>query len=144
MAYKDLDSTRSLGEPWLPFVLSPSLVPAPAAAASRRWGPVVMRRTPAAATILAVDSGLGGLPVVRGLVTSRPEARLGSAADAALFPCGRMDAAACVARVVAVMEWLIAAHAPDVVVIACYTASTLVLPALRARFGVPFVGTVAA
>ena len=42
------------------------------------------------------------------------------------------------------MEQLIAAHRPDLVVIACNTASTLVLPALRERFKVPFVGTVPA
>ena len=144
MAYKDLDSTRSFGEPWLPFVLSPSLVPGPAAAASRRCGPVVMPRTLASPTILVFDSGLGGLTVFREIVTSRPDARLVYAADDAVFPYGRMDEAALVARVVAVMERLIAAHAPDVVVIACNTASTLVLPALRARFDVPFVGTVPA
>jgi glutamate racemase len=33
---------------------------------------------------------------------------------------------------------------PDLVVIACNTASTVVLPELRARFAVPFVGTVPA
>jgi glutamate racemase len=42
------------------------------------------------------------------------------------------------------MERLIAAHAPDLVVIACNTASVQALPALRARFAVPFVGTVPA
>src|SRR5262249_33713351 len=49
-----------------------------------------------------------------------------------------------VSRVLAVMERLIDGVAPDLVVIACNTASTLVLPALRARFAVPFVGTVPA
>ena len=39
---------------------------------------------------------------------------------------------------------LIAAHRPDLVVIACNTASTLVLPDLRQKFTVPFVGTVPA
>jgi len=39
---------------------------------------------------------------------------------------------------------LIAEHAPDLVVIACNTASTLVLPELRRHFAVPFVGTVPA
>jgi len=38
----------------------------------------------------------------------------------------------------------IAAYDPAAVVIACNTASTLVLPPLRARFAVPFVGTVPA
>jgi glutamate racemase len=42
------------------------------------------------------------------------------------------------------MDELIAAHRPDLIVIACNTASTLVLPHLRARFPVPFVGTVPA
>ena len=43
------------------------------------------------------------------------------------------------------MERLIADHAPDCVVIACNTASTLVLPMLRARWPeIPFVGTVPA
>src|SRR5690606_16788127 len=48
------------------------------------------------------------------------------------------------ARVLGVMEGLIARHQPDLVVIACNTASTLVLPLLRARFAIPFVGTVPA
>ncbi len=39
---------------------------------------------------------------------------------------------------------LIGEFAPDAVVIACNTASTLVLPPLRARFSLPFVGTVPA
>ena len=51
---------------------------------------------------------------------------------------------ALVARVVALMGDLIERQRPDLVVIACNTASTLVLPQLRARFAVPFVGTVPA
>src|SRR3979490_3030462 len=39
---------------------------------------------------------------------------------------------------------LIAAHAPDLVVIACNTASTLVMSHLREAYQVPFVGTVPA
>jgi glutamate racemase len=46
--------------------------------------------------------------------------------------------------VLAVMERLIDRYHPDLVIIACNTASTLVLPALRARFGMPFIGTVPA
>jgi glutamate racemase len=65
-------------------------------------------------------------------------------ADDAFFPYGRHGEAELVARVVPLMEDLIAAHAPALVVIACNTASTLVLPHLRARFKVPFVGTVPA
>jgi len=39
---------------------------------------------------------------------------------------------------------LIAAHSPDLVVIACNTASTLVMSHLRSAYTVPFVGTVPA
>ena len=98
----------------------------------------------AAPTILVFDSGLGGLTVFREVVAARPDARFVYAADDAFFPYGRQDEAKLVARVLDVMEQLIAAHRPDLVVIACNTASTLVLPQLRERFKVPFVGTVPA
>jgi glutamate racemase len=42
------------------------------------------------------------------------------------------------------MDGLLATHRPDLVVVACNTASTQVLSHLRARFSVPFVGTVPA
>jgi glutamate racemase len=107
-------------------------------------GPSAMRRQLPAPTILVFDSGLGGLTVFREVARARPDARLIYAADDALFPYGRIEEPRLVARVVAVMEGLIADHRPDLAVIACNTASTLVLPALRARFGLPFVGTVPA
>jgi glutamate racemase len=95
-------------------------------------------------TILVFDSGLGGLTVFREVAKARPDARLVYAADDAYFPYARHGEAALVARVLAVIGDLIATHRPDLVVIACNTASTLVLPQLRARFAVPFIGTVPA
>ncbi len=95
-------------------------------------------------TILVFDSGLGGLTVFSEVLKARPDARFVYAADDAGFPYGRLTEEALVARVLAVMERLIGLHAPELVVIACNTASTLVLPHLRARFSVPFVGTVPA
>jgi glutamate racemase len=97
-----------------------------------------------APVILVFDSGLGGLTVFREVVQARPDARFVYAADDAFFPYGRQDEGKLVARVLAVMEQLIAAHSPDLVVVACNTASTLVLPQLRERFKIPFVGTVPA
>jgi glutamate racemase len=99
---------------------------------------------PRAPVILVFDSGLGGLTVFREVVKARPNARFVYAADDAAFPYGGLDEGALVARVTAVMDRLVALHAPDLVVVACNTASTLVLPALRARFAIPFVGTVPA
>lgn len=96
-------------------------------------------------TILVFDSGLGGLTVFAEVARSRPDAALVYAADDAGFPYGRLREADLVARVHAVMDRLIGCCRPDAVVIACNTASTLVLPHLRARFpATPFIGTVPA
>jgi glutamate racemase len=97
-----------------------------------------------APNILVFDSGLGGLTVFREVVKTRPDARYVYAADDAFFPYNGKGESELVARVVALMGELIEAHAPDLIVIACNTASTLVLPHLRERFRVPFVGTVPA
>ncbi|MGH1572859.1 glutamate racemase [Methylobacterium sp. P31] len=93
-------------------------------------------------TILVFDSGLGGLTVLDAVRRARPDARYVYVGDDAAFPYGRLGEATLVARVLAVMERLVAIHRPDLVVIACNTASTLVLPALRQRFTTPFVGVV--
>jgi glutamate racemase len=95
-------------------------------------------------TVLVFDSGLGGLTVFREVVKARPDARYVYVADDAFFPYGGHGEAELVARVAALMGELIETHRPDLVVIACNTASTLVLPHLRACFSVPFVGTVPA
>jgi glutamate racemase len=95
-------------------------------------------------TILVFDSGLGGLTVFAELLRARPDADFVYAADDAGFPYGRLAEPALVARVVAVLDRLIALTRPDLVVIACHTASTAVLPALRALHSIPFVGTVPA
>jgi glutamate racemase len=100
-----------------------------------------MNQTP---TILVFDSGLGGLTVFREIAKTRPDASYVYVADDAFFPYARRSEEQLVGRVVPLLEELTAAHAPDLVVIACNTASTLVLPHLRARFPVPFVGTVPA
>jgi glutamate racemase len=95
-------------------------------------------------TILVFDSGLGGLTVFREVAAARPDAAYVYIADDAFFPYGRHGEEALAGRVVPLMEELIATHAPNLVVIACNTASTLVLPHLRAHLAVPFVGTVPA
>lgn len=96
-------------------------------------------------TILVFDSGLGGLTVLSEIDRLRPAARRLYVADDAVFPYGDLAEAALVARVVAVLAPVIAAQRPDVVVVACNTASTAVLPRLRALWpSLPFVGTVPA
>jgi glutamate racemase len=131
----------------LPVVSSPNLVPALTREPESRIrlvGPIVMPRPLASPTIVVFDSGLGGLTVHREIAKARPDARIVYAADDAVFPYGRLAEAELVSRVVAVMDQLVLTHDPDLVVVACNTASTIALPALRARFAVPFVGTVPA
>jgi glutamate racemase len=95
-------------------------------------------------TILVFDSGLGGLTVLREIVGARPDAHYVYVADDAFFPYGHHGEDQIIARVVPLIGELIAAHTPDLVVIACNTASTLVMSHLRAAYRVPFVGTVPA
>jgi glutamate racemase len=98
----------------------------------------------ASPTILVFDSGLGGLTVLREIVGTRPDARYVYVADDAFFPYGHHSEDGIIARVVPLIGQLIAAHSPDLVVIACNTASTLVMSHLRERYELPFVGTVPA
>ena len=99
---------------------------------------------PNAATILVFDSGLGGLTVFREIKAARPHARYIYLADDANFPYGHLDEDRLIERIVDVLGGAIGEHKPDLVVIACNTASTLALGELRTRFRVPFVGTVPA
>lgn len=95
--------------------------------------------------ILVFDSGLGGLTVFAEIAKLRPGADYVYCADDAGFPYGAWKEPELVARVVEVIGARIAADAPNMVVIACNTASTLVLPDLRARWpDIPFIGTVPA
>jgi len=96
------------------------------------------------ATVLIFDSGLGGLTVFCEVARARPDARFVYVADDAGFPYGGQAEDALIARVRQVIGDAIAQVAPDLVVIACNTASTLALGDLRAHFDVPFVGTVPA
>jgi glutamate racemase len=95
-------------------------------------------------TILVFDSGLGGLTVYREIAAVRADADFVYLADDAAFPYGALAEPALIARLAALLDEAIAIHKPDLVVIACNTASTIALPELRKKFAVPFVGTVPA
>lgn len=94
--------------------------------------------------ILVFDSGVGGLSVAAEIRAVTPNAELIYVADDAGFPYGDWEEAALREHVVALFGELIQKYRPDVGVIACNTASTLVLPPLRAAHTIPFVGTVPA
>src|SRR5512146_2426579 len=106
--------------------------------------PATAKTATAAPTILVFDSGVGGLTVYREIVAARPDAAYVYVADDAGFPYGSQPETMLIARIIDVVGQAIAEHNPDLVVVACNTASTLALAELRARFAVPFVGTVPA
>jgi glutamate racemase len=93
---------------------------------------------------MVFDSGIGGLSVLKAIRVLMPEERFVFVADDAAFPYGDWEADSLRDHVVSTISGLIETHRPAAVVIACNTASTLVLPSLRERFAVPFVGTVPA
>ncbi len=94
--------------------------------------------------LLVFDSGIGGLSVASEIAKLLPGAEMVYVADDAAFPYGDWADEALSDHVVALVGRLVDRFQPDAVVIACNTASTLVLPPLRARFDLPFVGTVPA
>jgi glutamate racemase len=98
----------------------------------------------AAARILLFDSGMGGLTVARAVRQQLPAAHLVYAADNAGFPYGAWKEQELVQRIVRVIGRLIERADPHIVVVACNTASTIALAALREAYRLPFVGTVPA
>lgn len=95
--------------------------------------------------VLMFDSGIGGLTVLREARVIMPDRRFVYVADDAGFPYGAWEEKALSARIVDLFGGLIATHDPEIVVVACNTASTIVLQDLREAFpATPFVGTVPA
>ncbi len=92
--------------------------------------------------IALFDSGLGGLSVLNHIRRALPEAAVVAVADGAAFPYGDLPEEEVIHRVTAVLARLETEGPPDLAVIACNTASTVVLDALRARFAFPIVGCV--
>ncbi len=95
-------------------------------------------------TILVFDSGIGGLTVLREARVIMPEHRFVYFADDAAFPYGDWEEGALVERMLGVFDGLIQTYNPVMIMVACNTASTLILPHLRKRFSIPIVGTVPA
>jgi glutamate racemase len=96
------------------------------------------------ARILLFDSGMGGLTVASAVRAQLPDAHLIYAADDAAFPYGAWKEEHLIRRIVHVIGALIEVAQPDVVVIACNTASTIAMIPIRRSYALPFVGTVPA
>jgi glutamate racemase len=95
--------------------------------------------------IALVDSGLGLLAAAAAVRRLRPDADLVLSSDPDGMPWGPRSARDVTERVLATAR-AAALHGPDVLIVACNTASVHALPALRAEFEprLPVVGTVPA
>ncbi len=96
------------------------------------------------AKILVFDSGCGGLSILRQLRRRAPSASLVFACDNEAYPYGRKSAAFLRRRVPQVCDAFLEHSGAQLLVVACNSASTVVLPLLRKRYPIPVVGVVPA
>ena len=94
--------------------------------------------------IVIYDSGVGGLSILAAVKEQVPQADYIFLSDNAGFPYGTKPESELLDRVMAVSRAVIDHFDPDLVIVACNTASTLALSTLRDNFSTPFVGVVPA
>lgn len=91
------------------------------------------------AAIGVFDSGLGGLSVLRELVTALPQERFIYVSDAGHCPYGGKRASEITDRAEAITDFLLS-RGVKLVVVACNTATIAAIESLRATYAVSFVG----
>ncbi len=95
-------------------------------------------------TILIFDSGVGGISVFSEIKAEIPDANYIYLFDNKAYPYGELAKDRLICRVNMLMTNIVKEHSVDIVVIACNTASTVVLPSLRDTLSIPVVGVVPA
>ncbi|GAB3684885.1 glutamate racemase [Salinisphaera aquimarina] len=98
----------------------------------------------ARAPLLVFDSGVGGLSVLERIRQHCPAAPIVYAMDRAGYPYGMRDDADLAGRIPALLGRLVERYRPRLLVIACNTASTIAINAVRHALDIPVVGTVPA
>lgn len=106
----------------------------------------MMKKDNEVATILVFDSGVGGLTVYREIQQLLPNYHYLYCLDNAFFPYSEKSEQQIIDRTLLICSQLINQYPIDLVVIACNTASTVVLPTLRQQLPphIGIVGTVPA
>lgn len=94
--------------------------------------------------VLVFDSGVGGLSVVRELRALMPNLHIDYVADDAFRPYGEKTISQLKSRLPGLLRNLQSTLFPDIVVLACNTASTAALEEIRAKLDIPVVGVVPA
>ncbi|KOO11116.1 glutamate racemase, partial [Vibrio xuii] len=96
------------------------------------------------AKVLIFDSGVGGLSVYKEIAERLPQLNYTYIFDNEAYPYGELEHDTLIQRVETLITQLVAENNIDLVVIACNTASTIVLPTLRENLTIPVVGVVPA
>ncbi|MGO2374012.1 MAG: glutamate racemase [Pseudoalteromonas prydzensis] len=97
------------------------------------------------AHILVFDSGLGGTTVLEHIQRALPDAQFSYFMDNAYLPYGKQSQQTIINRLSALLEFIAVNQlAVDIIVIACNTASTAALSAVRKLTDIPIVGVVPA
>lgn len=96
------------------------------------------------ARILMFDSGIGGISVFREIKKLLPQVNIDYLFDNAFYPYGQLEETTLVDRITSLIVDVVTQEAPSLVVVACNTASTAALPALRRHLNIPVVGVVPA
>ena len=88
------------------------------------------------------DSGVGGLTVLRQLVRMLPGESFVYLGDTARVPYGTKSGETITRYSVEIANYLVMRHEIKMLVVACNTASSLALPALRKIYRIPIVGMI--
>lgn len=94
--------------------------------------------------ILIFDSGIGGLSINDEIRAMIPNTAITYVADNRVYPYGTLSEQALIERTTQLFPSLIARFQPEAMVIACNSASTLVLEHLRSLSAIPVIGVVPA
>lgn len=95
-------------------------------------------------SILVFDSGIGGLTILEEIRQLLPNENYLYLFDNARLPYGELSESELITGCVGLITEFVNQHEISIVVIACNTASTLILPSLRAVLNIPIVGVVPA
>ena len=95
--------------------------------------------------ILFIDSGIGGLPYCKDFLKRNPREEIRYLADRANFPYGQRNKDELSSILTALIEKVLKAINPKIIVLACNSATVSSIEQLRQHFpNIPFVGTVPA
>jgi glutamate racemase len=93
-------------------------------------------------SVLVIDSGIGGMSIVKAIRELDRDISVTYISDDDFFPYGGMSEHKLINRLHSLVDQALQNFTPDAVIIACNTASTIALTHLRKSFSIPFVGVV--